>query len=264
MPSPVRALLMILAAATLAQAGDHAAAAACSAQSPAHRVAVLELYTSEGCSSCPPADEWVSALPAAGFGPAQVVTLAFHVDYWNYLGWTDRYAQPAFTERQRQLSAANGISFVYTPALALNGRVLRGLSHAKLRDAVDAVNRTPPGADLAVRATSAAGALAVEVDATLRDPAATDAVLVVAVTESGLATEVKRGENAGRVLRHDFVVRAWRGPHRVTGSAPARLRVTFPAADFDRPADANVVALVQNRRTGEVLQSLSLPPCPPS
>lgn len=264
MPSPARVLLLVATAATLALPGAHAAAAACSVQSPAHRVAVLELYTSEGCSSCPPADEWVSALPAAGFGPAQVVTLAFHVDYWNYLGWTDRYAQPAFTERQRQISAANGIGFVYTPALALNGRLLRGLSHPRLREAVDAVNRTPPGADLAIRASSAAGALEVEVDATLRDPAATEAVAFIAVTENGLATEVKRGENAGRALRHDFVVRAWRGPHRVSGGAPARLRATFPATDLDRPAGANVVALVQNRRTGEVLQSLSLAPCPPS
>ena len=84
-----------------------ATAATCNASSGAQRVALLELYTSEGCDSCPPADRWTSALPARGFDATRVITLAYHVDYWNYLGWTDPFAQARFTERQRFVNARN-------------------------------------------------------------------------------------------------------------------------------------------------------------
>ncbi|MFZ5556409.1 MAG: DUF1223 domain-containing protein [Pseudomonadota bacterium] len=262
-PFPMLVRAAVATALTLAAGG--AAAASCGAQSPAHRIAMLELYTSEGCSSCPPADRWVSELPAAGFTTDQVVPLAFHVDYWNYLGWPDRFAQPVFTERQRLISASNGISFVYTPELVLNGKVFRGLSHRRLRDALKEMNAQPPGAELAIRATPAAGSVAVQVDAKLRDGArAGDAEIFLALTENGLATEVKRGENAGRSLRHDFVVRAWRGPHRFGDGPSATIREEIPTAELAGHAGANLVALVQNRRTGEVLQSLALPLCPPS
>ena len=83
-------------------------AATCTAESSAQRVALLELYTSEGCNSCPPTDRWVSELPARGYGPARVVTLAFHVDYWNDLGWPDPFAKAQFSERQRMASRRNG------------------------------------------------------------------------------------------------------------------------------------------------------------
>src|SRR5688572_7976417 len=79
-------------------------AAVCQASSGGTSVALLELYTSEGCDSCPPADRWVAALRKNGLGPDRVVPLALHVDYWNHLGWTDRFARAAFTERQRELA----------------------------------------------------------------------------------------------------------------------------------------------------------------
>lgn len=259
---PLRLLTLAVAAAWLA-APAAAVASGCSARSPDHRVALLELYTSEGCSSCPPADLWVSGLPAAGFAADRVVPLAFHVDYWNHLGWPDRFAQPIFTDRQRQLSAANRLGFLYTPAIALNGTLLRNLSHRRLRDALKEVNAQSAPAQLAIRALPEAKSVRVEVDARLRVPG-TDAVVYLAVAESGLSTEVKRGENAGRLLRHDFVVREWRGPYPFRDGAAVRIAETLATADMAGAAGANLVALVQNRSTGEVLQALALPLCLPS
>ena len=94
----------------------------CTAKSGERRVALLELYTSEGCNSCPPTDEWVSKLPSNGLTSDRIVPLAFHVDYWNYLGWQDVFSQTSFTERQRQTAQINSSGFIYTPQLVLTGR----------------------------------------------------------------------------------------------------------------------------------------------
>ncbi len=104
-------------------------AATCNAKSGTQRIALLELYTSEGCDSCPPADRWASTLPTRGFGTDRVLTLAYHVDYWNYIGWTDPFSQSRFTERQRFVNARNRNRTVYTPQLMLDGKDYRqGLS----------------------------------------------------------------------------------------------------------------------------------------
>lgn len=93
------------------------AEAACVATSAAQAPALVELYTSEGCNSCPPADRWLSRLPRDG----SVIPLAFHVDYWDYLGWRDRFASAQFSERQRQQLSVNGSRFPYTPQVVVNG-----------------------------------------------------------------------------------------------------------------------------------------------
>ena len=95
---------------------------ACSIHSPEHTLALLELYTSEGCNSCPPADRWLSNLPQRGFQADQVVPLSFHVDYWDHLGWKDRFALPAFSERQRRVVAWNAGRMIYTPQAVLHGK----------------------------------------------------------------------------------------------------------------------------------------------
>ena len=93
----------------------------CSAQSTDHIVPLIELYTSEGCSSCPPADQWLSGLADQGFTNDKVIPLAFHVDYWDYIGWKDRFASPKFTARQRQVVDAGRAKFAYTPQVLFNG-----------------------------------------------------------------------------------------------------------------------------------------------
>ena len=113
------ALILALGFPGVSSAGE------CSASSGQRRVPVLELYTSEGCDSCPPADHWVSGLPARGLTPDRVVALAFHVDYWNYLGWADQYARAEFSERQRAAARRSDAQAVYTSQLLLDGKDYR-------------------------------------------------------------------------------------------------------------------------------------------
>src|SRR5689334_12001294 len=114
-----------------------AVATECSAQSGPQAVPLLELYTSEGCSSCPPADKWLSSIAAAGYGTDKVVPLAFHVDYWDYIGWKDRFARPDFSDRQRWVAAIGRSDFVYTPQVILNGIDFRGWSqNSRFRESI--------------------------------------------------------------------------------------------------------------------------------
>src|ERR1043165_160036 len=99
-----------------------ALAASCKAESGNRTVALVELYTSEGCSSCPPADRWLSGLAARGFGAGRVVPLALHVDYWDYIGWKDPYGRREFSLRQRKLSQLQRMALVYTPQVLIQGR----------------------------------------------------------------------------------------------------------------------------------------------
>lgn len=186
MKTTILALCALLPAATLAQS----AASSCSAQSGAQPPAVVELYTSEGCSSCPPADKWASTLK----GRSDVLTLAFHVNYWDRLGWPDRFANAATTERQHLLQRTMGSAYVYTPQVVLNGRDLRGWSGASLqRLPASPINLALAREGNTVRATvGAAGSQRL--------------AGFWAVLEDGHTSRVKSGENAGETLAHDHVV----------------------------------------------------------
>ena len=116
--SPGRALPLAVALLAVLGQGMARAGEACTATSPRTTAPVVELYTSEGCNSCPPADRWLSKLKA----DPTVVALAFHVDYWDRLGWKDRFASAAFTQRQAAQQATNGARFSYTPQVVVDGR----------------------------------------------------------------------------------------------------------------------------------------------
>lgn len=162
-----------------------------------HRVSVLELYTSEGCSSCPPADRWLSSLREDSRLWNKLIPVAFHVDYWNYIGWPDRFASAHYSDRQRRYARADNVSTVYTPGFILNGREWRsffGLRRLSLAD-------------------EEAGILEIRVDGNrvtcTYSPGKTgnDTFAInVAVLGFGLETRVKAGENRGRTLQHDFTV----------------------------------------------------------
>jgi hypothetical protein len=233
-------------------------AATCNATSGAQRAALLELYTSEGCDSCPPADRWVSALPARGFGATQVVTLAYHVDYWNYLGWNDPFAQARFTERQRFVNNRIRNRTIYTPQLMLDGRDYRqGLSLADFQQRISTVNREKPGADIALSMNVAADTLAASAHIKLNRKE-TGAAVFLALYENKLANHVSAGENKGKRLEHDFVVRELAGPF---STEPATIHHQFRVAPTWKPRDLSVAAFVQTAATGEVLQALALPYC---
>ncbi len=233
--------------------------ATCSASSGARRVALLELYTSEGCDSCPPADRWVSALPARGLGADRVLTLAYHVDYWNYLGWRDPFAQARFSERQRHANARIGSRTVYTPQLMLGGKDYR---RGDVRDAfaehIAAVNREQPGADIALSMTLRGDTLESSARVALRQAQAGAAVFL-ALYENRLANQVSAGENRGKRLTHDFVVRELAGPF--AAGAPQAVNHGFRVAPSWKLGDLTVAAFVQTAATGEVLQALALPAC---
>ena len=244
--------------------GSAQAATQCAAQSGTHTVALLELYTSEGCSSCPPADKWVSGLAAAGFGRERVVPLALHVDYWDYIGWKDRYASPVYSGRQREMAKAGGAGFVYTPQIMLNGRDFRGGgSHAKLGEAVNGINQKPPKASIALALNQAAPQL-LELAGNVTVPNAPDraqAQVYLALYENGLYSEVKAGENRGERLAHDYVVREWIGPIAMEAGGRLNLARRISLKPEWKTKDSGVAVFVQNGKTGEVLQTLALPLC---
>jgi hypothetical protein len=243
---------MLLPALAFVAAMSAAPVQACSATSPAHQVALVELFTSQGCSSCPPADRWLGQL-AERSPRSRVVPIALHVDYWDYIGWKDPYARGEFTARQRALAAANGSRTVYTPGVFIQSQEFAQWADG---DRFDAAVRSITSAAAAVRitlaATVASGVVQAEVSAVAL-ASAREPRLRLALVESGLATRVRAGENRGETLTNDRVVRAWLGPLPLS---PAPQRIPLPAG-----ADAGHLALVAivEDASGRVLQAVDLP-----
>ena len=224
-------------------------AATCSAQSAANAAPVIELYTSEGCSSCPPADRWLSRLKE----DSSVVALAFHVDYWDRLGWKDRFASPAYTQRQAQQLSSNGARFSYTPQVVVDG-VDRPRWHAT---DPTASTRTRAVALVDVQLTREGKHVAATVHARPGAPARLAGYW--ALTEHGHSTAVKAGENEGATLPHDFVVQrylpiaAW----NATAGLPVALRFEAePASGAAHPRSVNLV--ITDAATGKPVQALRL------
>jgi len=234
--------------------------AACIARSGPQTTALIELYTSEGCSSCPPADRWLSAL-GERHGLERVVPLALHVDYWDYIGWKDPYAKREFSQRQRRLSQLQRASFVYTPQVLVQGRDFPGWGSAEFDRTLARINAQPARAslELEIVGPAAADALRLRVRASVADPAAAArAVLYVASFENRLESRVAAGENQGRLLHHDHVALEWQGPFAL-GERQVALRL-LPKG---KPDASGVAAFVQDRASAEVLQALALPACAP-
>src|SRR5688572_8858502 len=246
--------------AVLAAAGAHAQPGGCTAASGQGTAALVELYTSEGCSSCPPADRWLSTLRASGLGPDRLVPLALHVDYWDYIGWKDPLARALFSARQRELATIARARVVYTPQVVLAGRDYRGWSSRQsFLKSVAAVNATASRARIDLALKPAAGATALRVAAAVPAPADREsAALYVALYENGLSNRVTAGENRGATLVHDYVVREWWGPIAFDSDGSARLE---HALEPQRLARGGIAAFVQNRRSSEVMQALALPAC---
>ncbi|OYT93865.1 MAG: hypothetical protein CFE43_00535 [Burkholderiales bacterium PBB3] len=224
----------------------HAAIPVCEARSGQQRTPVIELYTSEGCSSCPPADQWLSALKGK---PA--VVQAFHVGYWDYIGWVDRFASPAYTSRQRELASTNQLRSIYTPQV--------------VRDGLDW-----PGWNSYLRSTPSALAAGASIDLQRSAAAASDTEQFVAqvspapgvkswsaywtITEHSHSSRVKAGENKGENLQHDFVVRQYTPVGRYQG--PQTLRFAAPPAQAEHARQINLV--VHDPQTHIPLQAISL------
>jgi len=247
--------VVVMAAISAASATAHAD---CRAHSPDHSTALIELYTSEGCDSCPPADRWLSSLSTQDLGD-RAVALAFHVDYWDRLGWTDRFGNAAFSQRQRDESSRASGAFVYTPQVLLQGRDFAQWHGAgELKRAIAAINVRPARAVLDLTVHPHDGTADVDLTARVTDPRErADTMIAVALVQSGLASDVKAGENAGKRLRHDRVVRQWRPDVALNASGSGKAQLALPSD----PGPMSVVIVAENRRTGEVLQTLEMPLC---
>lgn len=228
--------------------------ARCVAVSGPSRAPLLELYTSEGCNNCPPADRWLSGLRERK--PRDVVPLAFHVDYWNKGGWVDRFSQPAWTQRQSRIAAMHHSPTVYTPQFVLDGRDWRAW-----RGDLPEAGGERAGATLTLRLKPPRhGRLEVNAEARMREhPDGTQVSL--ALYENNLISRVAAGENAGSLLRHDFVVRRLTGPFPLPESGVLRLREAFVLEADWQPTNLGVAAFIQNAGSGEVYQALRLHLC---
>jgi hypothetical protein len=240
-------LALALALSPAARAGE------CTTRSPAQTLALVELYTSQGCSSCPPADRWLSELREPVL--LRAIPLSLHVGYWDYIGWKDPFALRVTTERQRALAAAGGSSGIYTPEVFVSGSELRewrtpGRFEARLSEIQ---GRSSP-VRIEVSARVAPDAVAVDVAVGAAGETPTDAELFVVLKQHGLSTAVDAGENEGRQLANDHVVRHWAGPLPAHGTQSARL--PLPA---DGPRRFETVAFVASRARGTVLQAVALP-----
>ena len=244
----LRAALMLLGfclAAGAAHAQDGGAGA------PASRPIVIELFTSQGCSSCPPADAFLGELAKR----PNVVALGFHVDYWDYIGWKDPYASKLATQRQRLYAQAFDLSYVYTPQMVVNGEEQAvGSERGNVESALAKATARPPVGPSLSLALDRDGALAVHVGAGKEETA----TVWLACFDREHTTRVSRGENAGstltnyRVVRHFEAIGNWKGP-------ALDLKVPAPEmAEYVERPDRGVAVLVQRGEVGPILAAAIL------
>lgn len=202
---------------------------------------VVELYTSQGCSSCPPADAFLGELAERH----DVLALAFHVDYWDYIGWKDAYASPEFTRRQRDYARYLRKSYVYTPQMVIQGHADEAGSRRRrvlaLIERAKSLDRHPVALE-----RQADGTVAVSIPSA---PVDEEVAVVVAVYDRMHETVIKRGENAGRTLRYHNVVRQLRRIGTWRGEA---LRIPVPPAAVEA-GDGGCAVLLQSVQSGRIL-----------
>jgi hypothetical protein len=223
------------------------------AVAPEPGTVLVELFTSEGCSSCPPADALLPELARERTPGAIVVPLSEHVDYWDTPGWRDRFSSQVFTKRQETYARRLGVSSLYTPHLVVMGRTqVLGSDRRAARDAIASVP-SDPSARVSARLVTRPGATRIlAVHATWRDGVPAD--VLVAVTQDRATTRVSGGENTGRTLEHVAVVRSL----LTVGAGTGAFSGEVPVNPMDPAVAEHVVVFVQERGAGAVLGATAL------
>jgi len=213
------------------------------------RVSLLELYTSEGCSSCPPADRWMSKLKREPDLWRRFVPIAFHVDYWDYIGWKDRFSSANYSDRQRRYALQGGARAVYTPGFFRDGEEWRRWRNLS----------APPSAGIdAGELQLQIGDNNVQVRFAPAQTGATSLNVHLAVIGMSLKTRVAAGENRGKTLRHDFVALGMTSVALKKDGAAWHAALTLPATSIEAN-DRAVVAWVTSGDRQAPLQSVGGP-----
>jgi len=238
------AVLLFLIAGPLA---SRPAAAQQAAEPAAASPVLVELFTSQGCNSCPPADDLLAELA----GRPDVVALSLHVDYWDYIGWKDPYASPQYTARQQRYTQTLNLRYVYTPQIVVDGRAnVVGSRRAEVLEAIEAAAKRDRIIDITF-GTSNGGTVIIP-----EGPAPEGGATVwLAVYDREHVTEIKRGENAGRTLRNANVVRSFERLGTWTG---ARLEIPLDLSDARARGRDGCAVIVQQGRAGPVLATAAM------
>ena len=228
----------------------------CQAVSGKTLTPVVELYTSEGCSSCPPADRWLSQQVRRTDINANF--LAFHVDYWDSIGWPDRFASPLYGQRQSLRVNHAGSSTVYTPQVMIGSQAtVDWRSNAEVARILKQMNSQLAAPVIELQATGSDAAWQAKARLTLTQ-AVPGAQWHLAVYQDGLSNQVRAGENNGVLLKHDRVVRQWLGPFRAeAGLTEKVVAITLPK--MASPDLVGLLLVLDNASTGQIYQSLKLP-----
>lgn len=209
-------------------------------------IIVVELFTSEGCSSCPPADRLLSEIVNKDYEGVEVIGLSFHVDYWDYIGWKDPYASRDYTLRQRAYGRKFGLSSIYTPQMIVNGKhEFVGSSRAKWNHALNSESVPKNYSDLIVEVVSISDS---ELRFRVRSNEMNSSLLNVAIVEKSLSQQVDRGENRGRKLSHDNVVRAY--DSRSFDGKPNSFLLTIPSNL--KPENASLIVYAQKSTSWQI------------
>lgn len=212
---------------------------------------ILELFTSQGCSSCPPADHLLSALNHEQQADGTVIPLAYHVDYWNHLGWSDPFSSASWSRRQNDYARVMLSSQVYTPQLVINGTAqMVGSDEGRVRREIARQQRQADrGVVMLDRVQNESNALNVDLHAILDAPDAAghNAQVMVVLFENDVTTAVARGENSGRRLTNDAIVR-WQAPVlKIRGGAgEGKTSVRIPLQAGWRAGNLGVAAFIQD------------------
>lgn len=210
--------------------------------------AVVELFTSEGCSSCPPADAFFKDLTAqARQSGTKIYTLGFHVGYWNDLGWADPFSQESFSDRQRAYGNINKVKTVYTPQMVVNGQsAFAGTNFEMAQKAINLTLNAVPAAELKLSRLSYDEKKHRLSFSYIVSGNTADAELKIAIVERDLISDVTKGENAGRRLRHDNTVRKFESKS-LKGGSQGTVDILIPKG-VNR-TNASLVGFLQNSQT---------------
>ncbi len=208
------------------------------------RLVVVELYTSQGCSSCPPADDIFAELTRR----PGVLPLALHVDYWDYIGWKDIFAQPAFTDRQKSYARAAGSRTIYTPQIVVGG--VDHIVGAKAMQIVDLIEAHAALEDRAILRLTRSGDL-IEIRAEAREGLSAPVIVQLVRYLPEETVLIERGENAGRTITYANIVTDWRRLGEWTGEAPL-------AMEAQAPGEQPTAVILQHEGPGEIIAAAAL------